>query len=82
MKTTQLKFSSFIYLAAFRKYSKATHWEVNLTELTVICNCSPKEALNACKEFNAQIITSDEDSPVSQDNWKVDEVPFSRRMVS
>lgn len=53
MTKTLLKFSSSIYLLAFRKFSKARHWEINLNELTVYCDCSEKEAMYACKEFNA-----------------------------
>jgi hypothetical protein len=60
MKKTLLKFTSSIYLLAFRKYSKATHWEVNLNELTILCNCSEKEARMACNDFNAVILNADE----------------------
>jgi hypothetical protein len=61
MKKTLLKFSSAIYLIAFRKFSKAKHWEINLNELTVICDCSEKEAISACKDFRAVIINADEE---------------------
>ena len=60
MKKTHLKFTSSIYLLAFRKYSKASHWEVNLNELTILCNCSEKEARIACSDFNAVILNPDE----------------------
>ncbi len=60
MKKTLLKFTSSIYLLAFRKYSKASHWEVNLNELTVLCDCSEKEARMACNDFNAIILNADE----------------------
>ena len=60
MKKTLLKFTSSIYLLAFRKYSKASHWEINLSELTVLCNCSEKEAKIACNDFNAVILNQDE----------------------
>jgi hypothetical protein len=70
MKKTLLKFSSTMYLIAFRKFSKAQHWEINLTDLTVICDCSDKEARIALRDFKAvmmepvqerdrQIITND-----------------------
>ena len=67
MKRTLLKFTSSIYLLAFRKYSKATHWEVNLNELTVLCNCSEKEARMACNDFNAVILHADQTVPASYD---------------
>ena len=58
MKRTLLKFSSIIYLIAFRKFSKAKHWEINLNDLTVTCDCSEKEALAARKDFRAIILNS------------------------
>jgi hypothetical protein len=60
MKKTLLKFTSSIYLLAFRKYAKASHWEVNLNELTILCNCSEKEARMACNDFNAVILNVEE----------------------
>ena len=60
MKKTLLKFTSSIYLLAFRKYAKASHWEVNLNELTVLCNCSEIEARMACNDFNAVILNVEE----------------------
>lgn len=60
MKKTFLKFTSSIYLLAFRKYSKAAHWEINLSELTVLCDCSEKEARIACSDFNAVILNPEE----------------------
>jgi hypothetical protein len=63
MKKTLLKFSSGIYLLAFRKFSKASFWEINLNDLTILCDCSEKEAIFACKEFNAVIINSHDEVP-------------------
>lgn len=60
MKKTLLKFSSAIYLIAFRKYSKAKHWEINLNELTVLCDCTDKEAIVACTDFRAMILKPEE----------------------
>lgn len=60
MKKTLLKFPSAIYLIAFRRYSKASYWEIDLNELTVLCDCLQKEAKAACKEFGAQIIEKQE----------------------
>jgi hypothetical protein len=66
MTKTLLKFPSAIYLIAFRKFSKAKHWEINLTDLTVICDCSEKEALYACKDFRAVLmVAAEEHEPVT-----------------
>lgn len=62
MKKTLLKFSSAVYLIAFRKYSKASYWEINLTDLTVICDCSEKEARAASTDFKATRFALNEDS--------------------
>ncbi len=62
MTKTLLKFSSAIYLIAFRKFSKAKYWEINLNDLTVICDCSEKEALLACKDFRAVILSSERET--------------------
>ena len=56
MKKTLLKFSSAMYLIAFRKFSKATHWEINLNDLIVVCDCSDKEAMIALRDFRAVLI--------------------------
>jgi hypothetical protein len=56
MKKTRLKFSSAIYLIAFRRYSKASYWEIDLTERTVICNCTKGELQFACTDFKAEIL--------------------------
>ena len=60
MKKTLLKFSSSMYLIAFRKFSKAKYWEIDLSELTVYCDCSEKEALHACRDFKAIQLTPGE----------------------
>ncbi|HET7896475.1 MAG TPA: hypothetical protein VFL47_02360 [Flavisolibacter sp.] len=60
-----LKFPSFIYLTAFRKYAKANDWEVDIRNLVIQCNCSYKDALFACSEFNAVLLTP-------EDNYKID----------
>jgi hypothetical protein len=57
MNKTLLKFPSPVYLIAFRKYSKAKTWEVSLSDLTVFCDCSPKEAKSACQDFQAILLT-------------------------
>ena len=63
MKTTILKFPSFVYLTAFRKFSKATHWEISIAELTVLCDCSAEEARFACNDFKAiELKNRDENS--------------------
>lgn len=56
--TTILKFQSFVYLTAFRKFSKAKHWEINISHLTVRCDCSEKEAEFACSDFKAIVLNS------------------------
>lgn len=56
MKKTLLKFSSAMYLIAFRRYSKAQHWEIDLTELTVLCDCTRKEQQVACSDFGAEVL--------------------------
>lgn len=58
VKTTILKFQSFVYLTAFRKFSKAKHWEINISHLTVRCDCSEKEAEFACSDFRAIVLNS------------------------
>ena len=63
MKRTLLKFSSVVYLISFRKFSKAKYWEINLNDLTIICDCSEKEAQFACRDFRAVILTPEEYMP-------------------
>jgi hypothetical protein len=58
MKHTRLKFTSAIYLIAFRRYAKASSWEIALSNLTVLCNCPLKEVRVACRDFGAQIVES------------------------
>lgn len=60
MKKTLLKFPSAIYLVAFRRYSKALHWEIDLNELTVLCDCTKKELQVACSDFGAEILLQSE----------------------
>ena len=62
VKTTTLKFPSFVYLTAFRKYSKAKHWEINISDLTVHCDCSEKETGFACNDFRAVVVNPAEAS--------------------
>jgi hypothetical protein len=80
VKTTILKFPSFIYLTAFRKYSKATHWEINISDLTVLCDCSEKEAGFACVDFNAEILrgseTAGETTLPRRQSWEIGTTPF------
>jgi hypothetical protein len=64
MKKTLLKFSSIMYLIAFRKFSKAKHWEINLNDLTVVCDCSDKEALSACRDFRAVLVAAHDEVPI------------------
>lgn len=61
MNKTLLKFSSLVYLTAFRKFSKARYWEINLNDLTVLCDCSEKEAEFACRDFRAVLLQSAEE---------------------
>jgi hypothetical protein len=56
MKKTLLKFPSVIYLISFRRYSRASYWEIDLTERTILCNCSKKEQQVACSDFRAEIL--------------------------
>lgn len=56
MKKTLLKFSSLTYLTAFRKFSKANYWEIDLNEFTVLCDCSDKELIFACRDFRAIVL--------------------------
>lgn len=65
MKKTLLKFSSAVYLIAFRKFSKADYWEINLDKLTIICNCSEKELAVACKDFRAIQLSYNEVQPLT-----------------
>lgn len=60
MKKTLLKFPSVIYLISFRRYSKASYWEIDLTERTVLCDCTRKEQQVACSDFGAQLLVSPE----------------------
>lgn len=64
MKKTLLKFTSLIYLTAFRKFSKASYWEINLNDLTVLCDCSEKEAQFACRDFRAVLLRSAEEEMI------------------
>jgi hypothetical protein len=56
MTKVYLKFPSFFYLAAFRKYAEAKNWTVNLTELSVCCICSKITLESACTDFNAVLV--------------------------
>jgi hypothetical protein len=71
VKTITLQFPSFIYLTAFRKYSKAKHWEINLSDLTVLCDCSEKEANFACADFKAVVLNATESVATQTQNWKI-----------
>ena len=72
VKTISLKFPSFIYLTAFRKYSKADYWDINIPELTVVCNCSEKEARFACQDFKAEILNVNQEVVTSRNvEWEV-----------
>jgi hypothetical protein len=82
MKKTLLKFSSLIYLTAFRKFSKANYWEINLNELTVLCDCSEKEIMYACKDFRAIILQSMEEIGTITNFGEVGIPPVSYRLSS
>jgi hypothetical protein len=56
MKKTLLKFPSAMYLIAFRRYSKASFWEIDLAALTALCDCSAKDIKIACKDFQAHVL--------------------------
>ena len=78
MEKYSLKFPSLIYLTAFRKYSKAAHWEINMTNLVAHCDCSPKEASLACKEFRAELVIEDQAMDVTGRNWEIDTTALPR----
>jgi hypothetical protein len=78
VKKYSLQFTSFIYLTAFRKYSKAAHWEIDITNLVAHCNCSEKEAKFACNEFRAILLTGNEVINVSNQNWEVNAESYPR----
>lgn len=77
VKTTILKFPSFIYLTAFRKYSKAKHWEINISDLTVLCDCSEKEAGFACNDFNATVVLAGEKAANQSKSWDIGSTQFA-----
>lgn len=58
MITVQLKFSSLIYLSAFRKFAKAKNWSVDLDEMTVHCMCSEDMIQMAISEFSGVVLQS------------------------
>ena len=64
MKKTLLKFTSLIYLTAFRKFSKASFWEINLSDMTILCDCSEKELQFACRDFRAVVLHTAEEELV------------------
>lgn len=76
MEKYNLKFPSFIYLTAFRKFSKAKHWEINIANLVAQCDCSEKEAVFACKEFNAVLLTGNENLDV--ESWAMNATSLPR----
>lgn len=76
MEKYNLKFPSLIYLSAFRRFSKAKHWEINITNLVAQCDCTEKEAGFACKEFKAVLLDGTEDLDV--DNWEMNETSLPR----
>jgi len=86
VKTTILKFPSFVYLTAFRKYSKARHWEISIADLTVLCDCSAEEARNACNDFNAIELKNREENSVSQlpqsPTWEFGSAQYVFRLTS
>lgn len=82
MKKTRLKFSSAIYLIAFRRYSKAGFWEIDLTNLTVRCDCSSAEARTACAEFGAVVLLQEEvEEPLLMEE-KINLTPGQHRFAS
>ena len=82
MKKTLLKFSSLIYLTAFRKFSKASFWEINLNDLTVLCDCSEKELMFACKDFRAVLLQSADDLSTITTFSELNIPPASYRLSS
>lgn len=58
MSTVLLKFSSLVYLSAFRQYLTARTLQVDLKELSVRVRCSEKERQSACTDFGAIVLDS------------------------
>jgi hypothetical protein len=77
VKATILKFPSFVYLTAFRKYSKAKHWEINISDLTVLCDCSEKEAGFACNDFSATVVAASELAAPQAKSWDIGSTQFA-----
>lgn len=83
MKKTLLKFSSIIYLTAFRKFAKARYWEINLNDMTILCDCSEKEVQFACKDFRAVLLQSAEEELMPITNMgELSIPPISYRLSS
>jgi hypothetical protein len=78
VKKFSLKFPSLIYLTAFRRYAKATYWEINITNMVAHCDCSEKEATFACKEFKAVLVNENEDLDVTSQNWEINTTSLPR----
>lgn len=57
-------------MTAFRKYAKANTWEVDITNLVVQCDCSYKDVLFACQEFNAVLLNAREEVTTEAISWE------------
>lgn len=82
MKKTLLKFTSLMYLIAFRKFSKAKYWEINLQDLTVVCDCSEKEAMFAYSDFLAVTVQSPDELASLNNIGEVTLSPVAYRLSS
>ncbi len=75
MEKVLLKFSSAVYLTAFRRYAKSKNWEINLTELTIRCECSTKDLQAACDDFNAIVLESNHAAASQQTETEISFFP-------
>jgi hypothetical protein len=71
MSFVSLQFSSLVYLCAFRRYSTATCWQIDVNALQVNCYCSDKEVQVACRDFQASVLTGNTPATVCQEERPV-----------
>jgi hypothetical protein len=60
MQQITLQFETPQDLAGFRKLVQTSSFEINIRELTMICDCTPSEIAIALKTYGAKVIQNKE----------------------
>jgi hypothetical protein len=80
MSFVSLQFPSLVYLCAFRRYSTATCWQIDINTLQVNCHCSDREAQVACQDFQALLLTGNTTAAVCQEGRPAAGLSLLRRI--